>query len=371
LTGSQLADGAINSLALIADNLFTGATGLGKFTDGFWSGSTALGKFGDGLFTADATGRGKFANAFLVSSLIAAAAIGGGHIADGGILSGKYASQSIRTADLGLGQVVSSIIGANVIDTAHIRNQGILSASIGAAAVGNTHLAAEIDAAKLTQGLLPNTRISGLPYANLVLTNSIIAGDITTDAVIAAKIQAGAVISAKIGALAVGTGHLADNAIISGKLASGAIPDASVSEAQLVSGISIDIAESLSEPTTIAAEPISGHACVLFLSGFAGKRVGVALANNPNRMPAVGKIGPTAVASGASMTTNPILSYGRTVSPIGSGNVQKMVYVGTNGQPVTTPPNASGSCIQILGQVADNDGTMFLFPMPNFVQVAS
>jgi energy-converting hydrogenase Eha subunit A len=323
LSGTQLADGAINSLSLITDNLFAGLTGLGKFADGFWSGSTALGKFGAGLFTADATGRGKFANAFIVSSLVAAGAIGGGHIADGGILSGKYAAQSIRTADLGLGQVVSSIIGANVIGTPHIQNQGILSASIGVAAIGTPHI------------------------ANAAITSALIA------------------------ALGVGTGHLAANAVVSGKLASGAIPDASVSEAQLVSGISIDIAETLSEPTTIAAEPVSGHACVLFLSGFAGKRVGVAKANDPNRMPAVGKIGATALASGASMTTNPILSYGRVASPIGSGNVQKLVYVGTDGQPVVTPPSASGSCIQVLGQVADNDGTMFLFPMPNFVQVAA
>lgn len=323
IVSGLLASGVIGSLDQIADSLFAGATGLGKFTNGFWSGSTALGKIGAGLFTADADGRGKFANAFLVSGLVAAGALGGGHIRDQDILSGKYAPQSIRTADLGLGQVVSSIVGANTIATPHIQNQGILSASIGAAAIGTAHVAIA-------------AIISGLVASGII-----------------------------------GRDHIGINAIVSGRLGSGAIPDWSVSEQQLVSGISIDIAESLSEPTGIANEPISGHACVLFLSGFAGKRVGVAFANNPNRMPAVGKIGGAAVASGGAMTTNPILGYGKQTSPIGSGNVQKLVYVGTNGQPTVTVPSASGNCVQILGQVADNDGTMFLFPQPFFVQVAA
>lgn len=318
----QLSVNAISDLSLVADGLLAGATGLGKFADGFLSGSAALAKLGAGLFTADADGRGKFANTFLVSSLVAAGAIGGGLVRDQDILSGKYASQSIRTADLGLGQVVSSIIGANIIGTPHIRNQGILSASIGGTAIGTGHIA---DAA---------------------------------------------IVSALVVALGIGTGHLALNAVVSGKLGSGAIPDSSVSELQLVSGISIDIAESLSEPTPTTAEPISGHSCILFLSGY-NKLVGVARASDQNRMPAVGKIGGTALASGAAMTTNPMLAFGRQTSPILSGNVGKKVYVGTSGLPTVTVPSASGSCVQILGQVMGDDGTIFLAPLPFFVQVAA
>lgn len=303
-----LASGAIGSLDQIANNLFAGVAGLGKFADGFWSGSTALGKLGAGLFTADTDGRGKFANAFMVSSLIGAGAIGGGLIRNNDILSGKYASQSIRTADLGLGQVVSSIIGANIIATPHIANQGILSAAIGVGAIGHT--------------------------------------------------------------------LLRDAGIVSGKLASAsidiaAIPDSLITEAKLASGISIDIAESLSEPTTLAAEPIDAHACILFLSGYGGKRIGMARAGDPNRMPAVGKIGATTIASGASMTTNPLLSYGRQTSPILSGNAGRLAYVGTSSLVTVTPPSTSGSAIQVMGQVADNDGSIFLMPQPFSIQVAA
>ncbi len=322
LGSAQLSPQALDSIALFAPNLFAGGSGLAVFADGFWSGSAALGKFGAGLFTADATGRAKFADAFLVSGLVAAGAIGGGLIADQNILSGKYAPQSIRTADLGPGQVVSSIIGANVIGTPHIQNQGILSASIGANVLDTAHIR--------NQGIL----------------------------------------SAAIAGLAVGTPHLALNAVVSGKLGSGAIPDSSGSEGQLVSGISIDIAESISEPTPTTAEPISGHACVVFLSGY-NKLVGVALANNPNRMPAVGKIGPTALTSGAAMAANPLLTFGRQTSPIGSGNVGRPVYVGVDAQPTITAPSASGSCVQAIGAVMGNDGTLLLFPQPFFIQVAA
>ena len=215
----------------------------------------------------------------------------------------------------------------------------------------------------ITSGIMASGSIGAL--------NQIADGLFAANAEARGKFANGFLVSSLVAGGAIGTGHMANDAIVSGKLGSGAIPDSSVSEAQLVSGISIDIAESLSEPTTLAAEPISGHACVMFLSGFAGKRVGVAFANNPNKMPAVGKIGGTNIASGAAMTTNPILAYGRQPSPILSGNVGKLVYVGTNGQPTVTAPSASGNAVQAIGQVMDNDGTLFLVPQPFFIQVAA
>lgn len=323
LGGDQLSDGAINSLALITDGLFAGATGLGKFADGFLSGSAALAKFGTGLFTADATGRGKFADQFVASSLIALAAVGTPHIAAAAIVSSLVAPLALGGPHLAWGSLTSGKYAGLSVQSPDINWGAVTSGKFGEASV---HTAALMDVA---------------------------------------------VTSAKVAPLAVGTGHLALNSVVSGKLGSGAIPDLSVSEAQLVSGISIDWAEMLSEPTAIAAEAISGHACILFLSGFAGKRVGVAFANNPNRMPAVGKIGATAVASGAAMTTNPILAYGRQTSPIGSGNVGKQVYVSTVGQPTVSGPSASGNLVQLLGQVMDNDGTMFLIPQPFFIAIAA
>ena len=304
-------------------------------TDGYGAGQIAnlaivSGKLADdsihlaavpaGLFLADATGRGKFANGFLVSSLVAAGAIGDGLIRNLSILSGKYASQSIRTADLGLGQVLSSILGANAIGTPHIQNQGILSASIGAAAIGTDHMA-----------------------------NA-------------------AIVSAKMGAAAIGTGHMADYAVLSGKMGSGSvwlnsIPNNEITEAKLVSGISIDIAEQLSEGSYSAKEAISSYAMV-YLDNDRKVKLATALSG---AMPAIGINAATLVASGGL----PLLSYaGRAAAPASviSGQYKKPVYVGTNAQVTLTSPG-SGYIIQLVGIVA-SDSTIFFIPNPILVEVA-
>lgn len=348
-----------------ADQIGVNAIVSGKIGSG---GIGVLNLFKDGLFTADTEGWGKFAAGFAGSGLIGALAVGTPHLANQGIISAKIGANVVATPHIAAGGILSGAIGANALATPHIANQGILSASFGAGVIGNPHI--------LTGSLLSGPLASGILGAFHLRDQAILSAAIGAGILATPHIANQGILSASIGATAIGAPHLATGAIVSGKMADNsinltAIPDALITEAKLISGISIDIAESLSEPTTIAAEPISSHASIAFLSGYAGKRVGLALANDPNRMPAFGKIGATAIASGASMTTNPVLSYGRQTSPILSGNAGRLAYVGTNAQPTVTAPSASGNCVQVLGQVADNDGALFLFPMSQFIQIGA
>ena len=299
-----------------AGQIATAAIVSGKLADN----SIHLAAIPAGLFLADATGRGKFANAFLVSSLVAVGAIGGGLVRDLGVLSGKMANYAIHSIDIDWAALTSGKYAAGSVRTADIGATQIVSSLLGALAVGTPHLA---DAS---------------------------------------------IIPTKVAALAIGSGLIADQGILSGKIGSGsidlrAIPDNLLTEAKLVSGISIDIAEQLSENTYSAREPISSYALV-YLDNDRKVKLATALSG---LMPAMGINSATLVASGGL----PLLSYaGRAAAPssVISGQYKKLVYVGANAQVVLTAPG-SGFIIQPVGIVA-SDSTIFFIPTPVLVEVA-
>jgi len=158
---------------------------------------------------------------------------------------------------------------------------------------------------------------------------------------------------------------MVDNAIVSGKLGSGAIPDKSVSEAQLVSGISIDISEYSVEPGYTAKEAISSEFCVYMDTD---KKIGIGLATSAT-MPAIG-IARELIASGDAG----LIQYGGRLDIPGatdriSGQYGQALFVGSGGYLVVSPPAMSGDVVQRVGVVAGND-SMFIIPSPIVVHVA-
>lgn len=324
LGGAQLAVDAINTLTLIADGLFSGAPGIGKFVSGFWSGAGALARFGTGLFAADADGRAKFADGFLTSAKIGIGEIGGNRVAGAGILSGKYAGLSIQAADVNWGAVASGKLAALGIQATDI-NWGAIAS--GKYAAGSIRVA-DIGDNQLISGKIGSGQIGGLLLQDL------------------------GIVSGKVGWAA---------------LTSGVYAVGSVTEDVLASGISIDISEMVREPTYSALEPISAFACVyISLAINSSGRVGVAKAIS-GTMPAVGLV-PVATASGSL----PLIALvGRSLAPtsIVSGQQGKVTYVGTSGQLTLTPISTSGNICQQIGLVTDNAG-VFLFPNPIMVEIA-
>lgn len=305
---AQIADLAITSAKLAAEIISL----LGTVADGaITSAKIASGVVG-GVHIADAT---------ITSSDIAVGTIGGIHILDGSILTADLADALITSAKLASGQVgdghiypasiLSAKIAANIIATPHILNQGILSASIGANVLATPHI--------LNQGIL----------------------------------------SASLAAGVIGDTLVANFGIVSGKIASGVI-----TEQQLVSGLSIDIAEIAQEPGYRAQDLISAFLGVQFnISGY----FNFAQAGDISSMPAVG------------ITTANILSgqigtfrYGGRLGNAAwdfSGYVGRMLFIGTSSEVTLTAPSLSGQCVQRIGKVIDED-TAFLRPELTFVQIA-
>ncbi|MFH1484904.1 MAG: hypothetical protein ABIH46_02440 [Chloroflexota bacterium] len=310
LTGTQIQDYTITAGKLASGAVIAGRIGSGAID--------SLNLMVDGLFTADATGRAKFADSFIVSAKIGALAVGTPHIAAGAILSG--------------------LVGANVLATPHLANQGILSASIGPNALATPHLA--------NQGIL--------------------SASIGANAMATPHIQNQGILSASFGAGAIGAAHVADFGLVSGKYASG-----SITEGSLASGISIDIAETLAESTFRAGGIVSAYECVAIMGNTLAKYLLGARANDETRMPSLGFVGASA-ASGALAT---ILLFGRAGYDAGrvSGKIGDDVFIGTDGYLVTsggaTFPSSSGNISQRMGEVVA-DNTVDLKPSPIFVSVA-
>lgn len=236
-----------------------------------------------------------------------------GTVADGAITSAKIASGIVGSVHLADQAVTSSDIAINTIGNIHILNQGILSSAFGTNIIATPHI--------LNQGIL----------------------------------------SASIGAGVIGHALVTDYGIVSGKIASGA-----VTENQLVSGISIDLAEMAVEPTYRAQVPISGLLAIQFsVSGY----FSFARAGDISSMPAIGIVN-NFILSGQIGT----FLYGGRMTNAGwnfSGYIGRLLYTGTSSE-VTIMVSGlmvSGQCVQRLAKVA-GPNTIFVKPDPIFVQIA-
>jgi len=268
---------------------------------------TLLGSVADGAIISAKIASGAVGDAHIypgsiLSAKIAANAIGGGHILDG----------SLTYADLADATLVSSKYGTNEIGTIHILNQGILSASYGANVIATPHIAA------------------------------------------------GGILSGAIGAAVIGDALLANYGIVSGKVASGAI-----TENELVSGISIDIAEMMQEPSYRAQQLLSACLGVQFnISGY----FNYAQAGDISSMPAVG----LTIGNILSGQIGTFRHLGRIANGGWnfSGYVGRLLFTGTSSEVTLTAPSSSGECVQRIGKVIDY-GTVFVRPEMLFVQLAA
>lgn len=256
---------------------------------------------------------GKLGANAVISGAIASGQIGGAHIAAGGVLSGNVASGSLGP-HIAAGGILSAHVGANLLATPHLANQGVLSASFGANVLANPHLA--------NQGIL-----SSAIGANILDT---------------AHVRNQGLTSSVYGVGSIGQGHVANYGLVSGKFASGAI-----TEQALASGISIDIAETLSEPSYRSAiSGIAAYEAVLFTaSGY----FNWARAAQSGRAPAVGLMtaGVTSGSLGAFQPAGRVINTGWNFS----GYEGSVVFLGTSSEVTRTAPAASGNMVQRLGQV--------------------
>jgi len=145
---------------------------------------------------------------------------------------------------------------------------------------------------------------------------------------------------------------------------SGNIQLNSITEDNLASGLSVDIAEYLTEPTYTSKNPISGCSCVYLVSG---KLIDTALPHS-GYLPAVGIIGDAVAADVLTL-----IHYGgrfshSLLSGICSGYWGRRVYLSTSGQISKTPPAASGQCIQVIGEIASDD-SIFVYPEPTYIEL--
>lgn len=316
-----------------------------------------------GLFTADANARAKFANEFLVSGLVKAGAIGGGLIRDLDILSGKHAALSIQTADMNWAAVVSGKIASAAVGHHLIKDQSIMSGKY----VNYSLQSIDLNWASLTSGKYAPVSIMTADIGlQEIRSGNVRLGEIGDHLVkdlgiLSGKLASGAIWSKDIGNLAIVSGKLADNSINLG-----AIPDSLITEAKLIPGISIDIAETLMEGTLAAIEPISSGCCVYVgRNGIVGGLVGVAMAVS-GTMPAVGIVESTTISGSI-----PLIKFAgrcKALPSIISGQRSREVFVGTDGQVSLTPPSTSGKIAQRIGVVM-NDSSVFLMPSPISIEI--
>jgi len=268
--------------------------------------------------------------------------------------TGRYFAQNVQTAQIEDLAVTSAKLAAAVVASieAGVTDGGITSAKLASGIVGSVHLADE--AVK-----------SGDIAANIIATPHILAGGILSGAIGADEIgkehiKDGEIVSAAIGAGIIADVLLANYGVVSGKVASGAI-----TENELVSGISIDIAEMSIEPSYRAEDLISAHLGVQFsTSGY----FDFSQAADINSMPAAG----ITLANILSGQVGSFQHRGRVKNSAWSfsGYVGKAVYAGLSSEVTLTAPSASGQCVQRIGHVIDDD-SVFLTPDPFFVQLGA
>jgi len=319
ITSGLIASGAIGWPHIAAGAILSGHIGSGQIASGHI----------DASYTANVGGTP--ADDSVTSAKIASGAVGGVHIANATITSSDIAVNTIGNIHILNQGILSSAIGANVIATPHIANQGILSASIGTNVIATPHIA--------NQGLLSSVFGAG--------------------AIGGAHVANQGLLSANFAVGVIGHTLVTDYGIISGKYASG-----SITEAALVSGISIDISEVAQEPSYRAATPVSGFVGVQFsASGY----FDWAKPNDITTMPAVG-ITVAAINSGLIGT----FQYGGRITNAGwnfSGYEGNLVFLMSGSVIGRTAPALSGDCVQRMGKIISPD-TIFVRPDLVFAQIA-
>jgi len=287
--------------------------------------------------------------------------------------TGLYKAGLLGSAQISDGAITSGKLASGIVGTVHLRDLNVTSAKLAAAIIGLLGTVADeaITSAKLASGAVGGNRI---------WTGAIVSAHIGANVIGGIHILDGVVVSAKIGTGVVGGVLLQDAGVLSGKIAANAIggdtvwnwgitsgkyASGSITEQSLVSGISIDIAETVEDPGYRAREAISSFCCV-FIAGMSGNYVGIAKALSGS-MPAIG-------ITAAAITSNAlgVIKYGgRVAAPtaVVSGQQGKPVFVGSDGQLKITPPSTSGYCQQIMGAVKDDD-EIFLFPEPGYIEIA-
>jgi len=228
-----------------------------------------------------------------------------------------------------------------------------------------------ITSAKLASGAVIGDRVADVGIFSGKIAVGTIGGDRLLNAIItSAKLASGAVggvllqdagvLSGKLAAAVVGGDRLWDFGLVSGKYASG-----SITEQALMSGISIDISEISQEPGYRAGELISSYFCV-YVAPISGNYVKIATCLSGG-MPAIG-IAAANIASG----DLGVINYGGRAAAdpsVVSGQYGRQVFVGSGGLLGMAPPSTSGYCQQIMGAVKD-DGKVFLFPEPGYIEIA-
>jgi len=287
---------------------------------------------------------------------------GASQLVDGAITSAKLASGQVGSLHVAPAAIISSLIASGAIGRSHILAGEIVSANIGALAIGAGHLAwgAVVSGKIAALGIQAADINWGQVASGKYAAGSIMNADIGNAQIISSKIASGHVGSLHIAPAAIASGLVAGRAILSGNIASGTI-----TETELVSGISIDIAEYLKEPSYTSKAAISGCSCVYLASG---QLIDTALPIS-GYLPAIGIIGDAVAAA----TLTPIFFAGRfthgLLSGICSGYWGQRVFLAASGQISRTPPSASGQCVQAIGEIADNN-SIFVYPEPTFIELA-
>ncbi len=300
-----------------------------------------------------------------------------GQILDTDIGSGQIEAYNINTVDAS--KLITGILNelrisgyqdARHLTTgllAHARVSGLpysnlaLSGQILDTDIGSGQIEAyninTVDAVKLTTGLLAHARVSGLPYANLALSGKVVYADLYISGKITSYDIASGMLSGYIAYrdLNVSGQLLYTDLLVSGK----------IKESDLVSGIAIDISETVKEPTYTAGEVIGAYYAVYLITG---QHVGIALADDADKMPAFGMLGPTSVVTGA---VAQIHIEGRAPANPAflSGLYQNIVFVQADGTVRTSAPSATSNIQQRMGVVSNPDEIQ-LYPSPIAVTIA-
>jgi len=356
-TSTGIRTGRLVGSALIEDNAITsgklgsGQIGVIHFAP-FSSGMVVLGQDAGVTPVYGYPPAGVTGDESITSAKLASGAVIGDRIAFGGIWSGKIASGAVIGNVIANLAIVSTHIGVGVVGDDLLKNAGVLSGKLAASVVGGDKV--------WSYGIISGKIASGGVTNDVIAHRGILSGKLTSGATLGDVVANRGVWSGKIASGAIAGDAIASWGILSGSIASGII-----TEQQLVSGISIDIAETSEEPGYRAKEAISSYACV-YIADMSGNYVGLALALSGS-MPAIG-------IAGANIASNAlgIIHYGGRAAAhtaVVSGQYGKPVYVGTDGQLKITPPSVSGNIQQVMGTVK-NDDEVFLFPEPQGIEIA-
>jgi len=147
----------------IATSLLTGIIesanfALSSLATGFFTGATGLAKFIAGFFTADSTGRNKFADEFIVASKIAANTITAGEIAANTITADEIASNTITANEIAAHTVTANEIFAGTITATELYSGEVMANRISAIHL-RTDTAVITASAQIQDAIVTNLKI--------------------------------------------------------------------------------------------------------------------------------------------------------------------------------------------------------------------